>query len=348
MTDLNQDPGHCRFVRELGIRYPIIGGPMYPCSNPELVAAVSEAGGIGVIQPLSLTYVHGYEFATGLDYLRSLTDQPLGFNVLIDSSSRRYRQRMEGWIEQALEGGIRFFITSLGKPDWVVRRVHAAGGRVYHDASEAKWAQIGVDCGVDGLICVNNRAGGHLGSQSAEALYQTCVDLGKPLVCAGGVANAGDVRSMLDLGYVACQLGTRFIASEECSVSKGYKQAIIKASEEDICSTLRMTGVPVAVIRPGSGGGRCRDRTGWMRPLLENRRTRRLLRMLLSLRAARRMKQSIREREAKDWSAGKSVAHIDRILPVAEILQQLARGIPAKTECERAAHPMQSETRTAK
>ena len=318
---------------------------MYPCSNPELVAAVSEAGGIGIIQPLSLTYVHGYEFGAGVDYLRSLTDQPLGFNVLIETSSRRYRQRMEGWIEQALEKGIRFFITSLGKPDWVVRRVHAAGGRVYHDASEAKWARIGVDCGVDGLICVNNRAGGHLGSQSAEALYRACSDLGKPLVCAGGVANAEDVRSMLELGYAACQLGTRFIASEECSVSEGYKQAILKASEEDICSTIRMTGVPVAVIRPGSGGGRCGDRTGWMRPLLEHPRTRRLLRLLLSLKAARRMKQSIRDREAVDWSAGKSVAHIDRILPVADILQELARGVPVEPGSGRQTRPVSPDTR---
>ena len=102
MTDLNQAPDQCQFTRDLGIRYPVIGGPMYPCSNPELVAAVSEAGGIGVIQPLSLTYVHGHEFAEGLDYLRRLTDKPLGFNVLIESTSRRYRQRMERWIEQAL------------------------------------------------------------------------------------------------------------------------------------------------------------------------------------------------------------------------------------------------------
>ena len=103
----------------------------------------------------------------------------------------------------ALDQGIRFFITSLGKPDWVVDRVHAYGGVVFHDASEKKWAQIGVDCGVDGLICVNNRAGGHCGFQSARQLYADCAEFGKPMVCAGGVATAEDVRQMLDLGYQA-------------------------------------------------------------------------------------------------------------------------------------------------
>lgn len=305
---------------------------MYPCSNPELVAAVSEAGGMGVIQPLSLTYVHGFAFDEGLRYLRRLTAKPLGFNVLIESSSRRYRERMEGWIEQALEGGIRFFITSLGKPDWVVERVHRAGGLVYHDASEPKWARIGVDCGVDGLICVNNRAGGHLGSQSAEGLYAACAELGKPMVCAGGVANGEDVRRMLDLGYAACQLGTRFIASEECRVSDAYKQAIVRAGEEDVCTTIRMTGVPVAVIRPGSGGGECPEQSPWLRRLLANPRLRRGLRFVLSLKAARSMKRSIARQQALDWSAGKSVAHIDRVLPVRDIMAELTRLLPIESD----------------
>ncbi len=301
---------------------------MYPCSNPELVAAVSEAGGIGVIQPLSLTYVHGYGFQEGLEYIRSLTRRPLGFNVLIESSSRRYRERMEGWIEQALEGGVRFFITSLGKPDWVVRRVHRAGGLVYHDASEEKWARIGVDCGVDGLICVNNRAGGHLGSRSAEELYRLCAPLGRPLVCAGGVSTAAGVRTMIELGYQACQLGTRFIASRECTASAAYKQAIIDAHADDVCRTIKLTGVPVSVIRPGSGGGDCGDHPRWLEALLRRPATRRMTRLLLSLKAARAMKRALDSGATEQaWSAGKSVEGIDRVQPVAEIMRELTRDL---------------------
>src|SRR5579864_8675932 len=146
-------------TRLLKIDTPLICGPMYPCSNPELVAAVSEAGGLGVVQPLSLTYVHGYEYRAGLRYIRSLTSRPIGFNALIEASNRTYLERMKGWIDVALEEGIRFFITSLGDPKWVCERVHAVGGVVYHDVTEARWARKGADGGADGLIAVNSRAG---------------------------------------------------------------------------------------------------------------------------------------------------------------------------------------------
>src|SRR5262245_4526089 len=151
------------FTRQTGVEVPLICGPMYPCSNPELVAAVSEAGGLGVVQPLSLTYVHGYEFGAGLRYIRSLTRKPIGFNALIEGSNTTYLDRMRRWIDAALEHGVRFFITSLGNPQWVCERVHAQGGVVYHDVTERKWAQKGIDAGVDGLIAVNARAGGHAG-----------------------------------------------------------------------------------------------------------------------------------------------------------------------------------------
>ncbi len=99
------------FCQQLGIQHPIIGGPMYPCSNPELTAAVSEAGGIGILQPISLTYVHGHDYREGIQYMRRLTDRPLGMNALIEKSSKKYHQRMSEWIDIALEEGIRFFVT---------------------------------------------------------------------------------------------------------------------------------------------------------------------------------------------------------------------------------------------
>lgn len=115
-------------TRHAGIEIPLICGAMYPCSNPELVAAVSEAGGIGIVQPISLTYVHGHDFRAGLKLIRSLTSKPIGMNALIEQSSQAYHQRMQRWIDIALEEGIRFFVTSLGKPRWVVDRVSQVGG----------------------------------------------------------------------------------------------------------------------------------------------------------------------------------------------------------------------------
>ncbi|MFM8301333.1 MAG: NAD(P)H-dependent flavin oxidoreductase, partial [Gemmatimonadota bacterium] len=149
------------FTRQVGIEVPLICGPMYPCSNPELVAAVSEAGGLGIVQPISLTYVHGYDFREGLRFIKQRTSKPIGFNALIEGNNKIYRKRMEEWIDIALEEGVRFFLTSLGNPRWVCEKVHAVGGVVYHDVTERKWAQKGVDGGIDGLVAVNDRAGGH-------------------------------------------------------------------------------------------------------------------------------------------------------------------------------------------
>jgi nitronate monooxygenase len=153
-------------TRDAAIQVPMICGAMYPCSNPELIAAVSEAGGIGMIQPVSLVYAHGYKFEEGLRKIRALTRRPVGFNAIVEQSSQAYADRMRRWIDIVLEDGVRFFVTALGKPGWVVDLVHAAGGKVYHNVTELKWAQTALDWGVAGLIADNDRAGGHAGERS--------------------------------------------------------------------------------------------------------------------------------------------------------------------------------------
>src|SRR5215208_4570362 len=162
-------------TRDAGIEVPLICGAMYPCSNPELVAAVSEAGGIGVVQPISLTYVHGHEFRAGLRYIRSPTSRPIGMNALIEQSSRTYRERMGKWVDGALEEGVRFFITSLGNPRWVAERAHAAGGVVYHDVTERKWAQKAVDAGVQ----MGTRFIATAECRTTDAYKQAIVDSGE-------------------------------------------------------------------------------------------------------------------------------------------------------------------------
>src|SRR3982751_3671629 len=115
-------------TRDARIEVPLICGAMYPCSNPELVAAVSQAGGIGVVQPISLTYVHGHEFREGLRVIRSLTAKPIGMNALMARWARVYRARRGRWIDVARGGGVLFFVPSRGNPRWVGARVAAAGG----------------------------------------------------------------------------------------------------------------------------------------------------------------------------------------------------------------------------
>jgi nitronate monooxygenase len=309
-------------ARHAGIEVPLICGAMYPCSNPELVAAVSDAGGIGIVQPISLTFVHGWDFREGLRFIRRLTPKPIGMNALIEQSSRYYRRRMEGWIDIALEEGVRFFITSLGNPRWVVDRVTPPGGIVYHDVTERKWALKGRDGGVGGLIAVNRRAGGHPGPKSPEALLAELADLGLPLVCAGGIGDPAEFVEALRLGYAGAQLGTRFIATIECRAGEAYKRAILEAGEDDIVLTERITGVPVAVIRTpyiDRLGLRAGSLARWM---LRHRRTKHLMRTLYALRSLWQFKRSLMDGGREYWQAGKSVRSIREILPAAEVVRQ--------------------------
>ncbi len=313
-------------ARQAGIDVPLICGAMYPCSNPELVAAVSEAGGIGIVQPISLTYVHGHEFRAGLQYIRRLTARPVGMNALIEQSSRAYRRRMERWIDLALEEGIRFFVTSLGNPRWVVERVRPLGGIVYHDVTELKWGRKGADAGVDGLIAVNRRAGGHAGDRSPQALFEELQPLGLPLVCAGGIGTAAEFVAALQTGYAGAQLGTRFIATPECRASDAYKTAIVQAREADIVLTERITGVPVSVIRTPYIE-RMGLRAGPLaRRLLRGRRTKHLMRTVYALRSLWQLKRaSLDESGTRDyWQAGRSVEGITAIEPAADIVRRYA------------------------
>ena len=314
------------FSRALGIEVPLVCGAMYPCSNPELVAAVSEAGGIGVIQPISLTYVYGHDFREGIRLIRRLTSRPVGMNALIEQSSRHYRERMSRWVDVALEEGIRFFVTSLGNPRWIVDRVHPVGGLVYHDVTERKWALKGRDAGVDGLVAVNRRAGGHPGPHDPAALLAEIGDLGLPLLCAGGIGTPADFVAALRMGYAGAQLGTRFIATIECGASDAYKTAILTASEDDIVLTERITGVPVAVIRTPYI-----ERTGLRagpvaRRLLRGRRTRHWMRTFYALRSLWQLRRaSLDESGEKEyWQAGKSVGGIDRIERAADVVREFA------------------------
>lgn len=315
------------------VRVPLICGAMYPCSNPELVGAASGAGAIGIVQPISLTYVHGYDFREGVRLTQRIAQgKPIGFNALIEQSNRFYRERMEKWIEIALEEGIRFFITSLGNPRWVVDRVGKVGGVVYHDVTERKWAQKGLDAGVHGLIAVNDRAGGHAGPKSAELLVEELRPLGLPLVCAGGIGTPDEFRQALEMGYAGAQLGTRFIATTECNAHPDYKQAIVNATSKNIVLTERLTGVPVAVIENdyvrhlGTRAGPIARR------MLRHRKLKHWMRTIYALKSLYRLKKDLHKGKGAEeyWQAGKSVDGIHGIEGAAGIVRKFEAALDGR------------------
>ncbi|HBS26168.1 MAG TPA: 2-nitropropane dioxygenase [Gammaproteobacteria bacterium] len=315
------------FSQQIGIETPLICGAMYPCSNPQLVAAVSEAGGIGIVQPLSLTYVHGYDFREGLRYIRSLTKKPIGMNLIIEQSSQKYLERMREYLDIALEEDVPFFVTALGDPSWVVEKTSIAKATVYHDVTERKYAQKALDGGVDGFICVNNRAGGHAGKLSPEQLIAEVAPLNKPMICAGGIGSAKDYAAAIKMGYSGAQLGTRFIASKECTAQESYKQAILDAKAADIVLTERISGVPVSIIetpyikRIGTHAGPI------AKMMLKGRKTKHWMRTIYSLMSIWKLKKSaVQGMNYKDYfQAGKSVEGISEIQSAAEIVKQFTK-----------------------
>lgn len=310
------------FTKQIGIKYPIICGPMYPCSNPELIAAVSEAGGIGVVQPLSLIYVHGYDIHEGLKKIKSLTQNPFGMNIIVEDSSKKHRKKMEECVEASLQEGCRFFITSLGNPKWVISAVKKVGGIVYHDATMKKWAEKALECGADGLICVNNRAGGHAGAQSAQEMYEDFKSYRVPLICAGGIGNESDFVSALKTGYAGVQMGTRFIATQECSEKPDYKQAIVDTEEKDIVLTERVTGIPLSVIRTPHVEEIGTEISPISRLLFKYPLTKKWMRLWYGFTAMRKFKKSNLEGGSPTdyWQAGKCVSSIHSIETVADVI----------------------------
>lgn len=316
-----------RFTAAAKVEFPIVCGAMFPCSNPELVAAVSEAGGLGIIQPLSMVYVHGHEYRAGLRLIKKLTSKPVGLNATIEKSSKIYEERLRRWVAIAIEEGIRFFDTSLGNPKWVVQLAKSVGGVVYHKVTERKWALKALDAGVDGFIAINDRAGGHAGYRSALALLDEIRDFGLPVLCGGGIGDEKDFVDAMKMGYAGVLMATRFIASEECNAHPDYKKAIVDAGEEDIVLTERVTGVPLSVIKTDyvmRVGLKASFIARWM---LQHRKFKKWIRTYYALRSLRQLKKSSLQgaMSSKDYyQAGKSVHAIHKIEKAADIIRRFA------------------------
>jgi nitronate monooxygenase len=314
--------------QQLGIEVPVICGPMYPGSNPELIAAVSEAGGMGVVQPISMTHIYGHDFREGLRLIKSLTDKPFGVNFTLMDGVKVYEERNRQWMNIAMEEGVKFFLTSLGNPKPIVKMAREHGITVYHDVTTRAFAQKAVDAGVDGLNCVNNEAGGQTGQLSPREMLDELADLGLPLVCAGGVGDENDFRAMLEAGYAGCQLGTRFLATEECQVPDDYKQAIVDYGADDIVWTNKLAGTNSSVIRTPDLE-KLGLRTGpIVSRLLKNRKTKKLARMMLLMRSMQRYKKvALNPGYDQIWQAGKGIGSVHRIETAGDVVRRFAAAL---------------------
>jgi len=283
-----------------------------------------------MVQPLALTRLYGHDFRTGLRLIKERCEgKPFGVNFTILPNAK-YKKLMDEWMDISIDEGVKFFLTSLGKPDSIVKRAHEHGIKVYHDVHNVKLAKLAAAAGVDGLNLLNCDMGGQTGTHPSDWVTQVAdLDLGLPLVCAGGIGNEHDYAAALSTGYAGVQMGTRFIATAECRVTNSYKSAIVGASADDIVWTNKLAGTESSVIRSPmieEGGLRAGKLVSFMlkQPALKG-----YARMFLLTRAVGNYSKAVDDESFQIWQAGKGVSGIGSVETVEEIMRRFAAAQPS-------------------
>ncbi|HWQ30524.1 MAG TPA: enoyl-[acyl-carrier-protein] reductase FabK [Negativicutes bacterium] len=225
----------------LGIKYPILQGGMAWVATAELAAAVSNAGGLGII---------GAGNAPG-DFVRNeirkakkLTDKPFGVNIMLLSPF------VDEVIEAVYEERVPVITTGAGNPSRYIARFKEIGTKIIPVVPAVALAKKMEQEGVDAVIAEGTESGGHVGELTTMALVPQVADaVNIPVIAAGGIADGRGLVSAFALGAQGVQMGTIFVCAAECTAHENYKQAIIKAGDRGTMVTGRATGHPVRILK---------------------------------------------------------------------------------------------------
>jgi len=225
----------------LGIEYPIIQGGMAWVADYHLAAAVSEAGGLGIIgaggAPASFVREQ-------IQKTKELTKKPFGVNVML------MNPEADGIARVIVEEGVPVVTTGAGNPGKYLASWKEAGIRVIPVVASVALARMMERAGVDAVIAEGTESGGHIGAATTMTLVPQVVDAVKiPVIAAGGIADGRGFAAAVMLGAEAVQLGTRFIVAKESIVHDNYKERVIRAKDIDSEVTGRSTGHPIRVLR---------------------------------------------------------------------------------------------------
>jgi len=332
-------PLRTSFCDLLGIDLPIVQAPIGSATNPALAAAVSNAGGLGM---LAGTWRDPDSLRRIVRETRELTGRPFGVNLVL-------RWPPEERLELCLEEGVEVVSLAWGDPAPYIQRVHSGGARVLHTVGSAEEATAAAEAGVDVVVAQGWEAGGHVvGSVATLPLVPRVVDAvhPRPVLAAGGIADGRGLAAALALGAAGVMMGTRFLASEEARVHPGYRDAVLRASETDTVygrlfdigwpdaphRTLRNTtvaaweeaGRPAAGSRPGEGEVVASGPDGSPVPRYSN---------VIPL------PETTGSVEALALYMGQSAGLVTRVQPAAEIVEDVRR------EAEEALQRLSGETR---
>ena len=276
----------------LGIEYPIIGAPMFLVSGPDLVAAVSNAGGLGTFASMSFRTLE--DLRSTIKQICEKTSKPFGMNIVLHKA---HNPLWHDHFQIALDHKIPLVITSMGTPRTLIKEAHSQGMKIFCDVIHSRQAAVVAKCGADGIIAVAQGAGGHAGNISPFSLIPQIKEaVSIPVMAAGSISRGDQMAAAFCLGADAVYIGTRFIATPEANASPEYKQALINADPEDIIYSDKISGVNANWIKESYD--RWEQSSGQAHDIK--------LRRWIDI-----------------WSAGHGVAQIHDIQPVSKIIQDM-------------------------
>jgi len=310
-------------TKDVNIQYPIIMAPMFLVSNKAMITAAMDAGIMGCFP--TLNYRKEGELEQLLEELNAYApgkSGSYGVNLIVQKSNVLYQKHLK-----ACEAAkVPFFITSLGSPEEVIETAHRYGGKVYCDVTNLKHAQKCYDLGCDGFVAVGQGAGGHAGPYPLQLLVPTLRKHfpDKPVVSAGGIAHGEGIASVLALGSAGVSVGTRFIATEEATVSDAYKNAIVDSGMEDIVLTERLSGTPCNIIDTPYAKKIGYKQNWFERFMQKNKKIKKYFKLLIAVKGMKKLENSVKPGSYKNlWCAGQSVEMVDSIASVQHIVDDL-------------------------
>lgn len=222
-----------RITELFGIQYPVIAGGMVWCSGWRLAAAVSNAGGLGLLGAGSM---HPETLIEHIDKMNAATDKPWGINIPL------MYPEIDRLIEIIIEKGVKIVFTSAGSPKKYTARFHEAGIKVAHVVSSSKFAKKCEEADVDAVVAEGFEAGGHNGREETTTLAlipQVRDAISLPLIAAGGIGSGKAMLAAMALGAEGVQIGTLFAVSEESSASDAFKQLCVDLGEDGTMLALK-------------------------------------------------------------------------------------------------------------
>ena len=270
----------------------------------------------------ALNYRTEEELRNAIKEIREKTNSTaLGINLIVNKSNIKLKKQLQSCLDLEVD----FIISSLGSPKEIIQKCKAKGIKVFCDVINLEMALKVQDLEADGIVAVNNSAGGHLGKLSAkEIIDEFKGKINIPVISAGGVGTKEGVNKKINLGFSGVSIGSPFIACEEAYISKEYKQACVDYGKDDIVISTKISGSPCTVINTPYVQ-KVGTQQNWLEKILsKNKKLKKWVKMITFLKGMKSVEKAAFSSTYKTvWCAGTSIEHTKEILSVKEIVKNL-------------------------